>query len=587
MPPPGVPPATTPPRPHRFLRHVRVLRILWRVTRAFGSLWPWHVLLVIATIGGISAELVEPWLHKSFVNRVLLGHRIDLLPDILGLYAAAAFAQWLAHSAVHYAFVQSTERFSVRLRVAAYRHLRRLGLRSLRRVSTGEATAALQQFGPEVGEGYLALMQSLLASLYRLPASLALLAHLNGPLLAWTLPALALYPLYPLITTGPLRRALTGLALFDVQAQGVVTDQVAGLRAMLHRLDATRDVGRLHTLLWRRVRLRVRAFLVDRAGGLLDILAHQGITVLLLGVGGLSVLHGRMEVGDLLAFLEYVRGVEGPVRRLMHLPIGAQRVAVVAERVFELLDAPVDVPSPPTRTALPTSNLRGQIRFQDAGVRTDDGRWILRHVTFEVPPGRICAVVGGSGAGKSTLGALIPRHLDPDEGQLLIDGQDARTYNLGGLRAAVGVLPQDPLFFRESVLDNVRLGLPEANDAEVRAALDRAHAADLLTANRPGGRTLQEGGGNLSGGQRQRLALARAYLQDPQVYVLDEATSALDPQLQRRIVEDLLRLRGRATVVFITHQLDLAARADLCALLEDGRLVRFGPPAEVLREVGR
>ena len=575
------------PGARRFARHIRVLRILWRVTRAFGSLWPWHLLLVVATIGGISAELVEPWLHKSFVNRVLLAHRVDLLPDILGLYAAAAFVQWVAHSAVHFAFLQSTERFSVRLRVAAYAHLRRLGLRSLRRVSTGEATAALQQFGPEVGEGYLALLQSVLASLYRLPASLALLARLNGPLLAWTLPALALYPLYPLITTGPLRRALTALALFDVQAQGVVNDQVAGLRAMLHRTDATRDVGRLRALLWRRVPLRVRAFLVDRAGGLLDILAHQGVTVLLLGVGGLSVLHGRMEVGDLLAFLEYVRGVEGPIRRLMHLPIGAQRVAVVAERVFDLLDRPVDVPAPPVRAAIPVTGLRGRIAFQGAGVRADDGRWILRDLNFEIPAGRLCAVVGGSGAGKSTLGALIPRHLDPDEGTVLIDGRDARTYDLGGLRAAVALLPQDPLFFRESVLDNVRLGRPEAADPEVRAALDRAHAADLLTAHRPGGRTLQEGGGNLSGGQRQRLALARAYLQDPRIYVLDEATSALDPQLQRRIMEDLLRLRGRATAVFITHQLELAARADLVALLRDGRLARFGPPGEVLRHVER
>jgi ATP-binding cassette subfamily B protein len=563
----------------RLSRHARVLGILGRVAWAFRHEWPWHLLLVASTLGGISAELVEPWLHQIFVNRVLLGRRLDLLPDILWLYAAAAMAQWLAHSGVHFAFVQATERFSVRLRVAAYAHLRRLGLRALRRVSTGEATAALQQFGPEVGEGFLALTQSLLASLYRLPASLALLSRLNGPLLRWTLPALALYPLYPLLTANPLRRALTSLSLFDVHAQGVVTDQVAGLRALLHRTDARPDVAALRSLLWRRVRLRVRAFLVDRAGGLLDILAHQGMTVLLLGVGGLSVLHGRMTVGALLAFLEYVRGVEGPVRRLLHLPVGAQRVAVVAERVFALLDEPLDV-RPPRRGR--PARLRGEVELRGVGVRGDDGAFILRGIDLRVPAGAFCAVVGESGAGKSTLGALIPRYLDPDEGQVLLDGVDAREYDLEGLRAAVALVPQDPVFFRESVLDNVRIARPGADDAQVRAALERAHAGELLAGGGTSGRTLQEGAGNLSGGQRQRVALARAYLQDPAIFVLDEATSALDPALQRRVLEDLLALRGRRTVIFITHQPEVAARADLVVVLREGRLVRAGPPARVL-----
>jgi ATP-binding cassette subfamily B protein len=553
---------------------MQVLRVLWRVGRQFGPLWPWLLALTLATIGGISAELIEPWLHQMFVNRVLLGHDVHLLPEILGLYGAASMAQWLCGSAVHYTFVQSTERFSIRLRTAAYGKLRRLGIRDLRQLSSGEVTAAFQQFGPDVGEGMVALGQSLLASLYRLPASIWLLAHLSGPLLRWTLPALAIYPLYPLLTAGPLRRALGRLAVFDVRAQGVVNDSVASLRARLPAVDSGPETRSLGEFLWRRIPLRVRAFLVDRAGGLLEMVAHQGLSVLLLGLGGMAVLRGQLTVGGLLAFLEYVRGVEGPIRRLMQLPISAQRVAVVAERVFAFSDIPPEVVGP--RRGRP-ARLRGEVELRGVDVRAEDGHALLSGINLRIPAGSFCVILGKSGAGKSTLASLLPRYLDPDRGVVLLDGVDARQYDLDGLRRRVALVPQDPVFVRESVVDNVRLACPSATPAQAVAAIRMAHAEELLEGRE--GRVLHEAGGNLSGGQRQRLALARGYLQDPAVLVLDEATSALDPALARQVLSDLLALRGRRTLVWITHQEDLAQWADLVVRVEDGRVVSCGPPA--------
>ena len=557
--------------------------------------------MILASVAAISAELAEPWLHQQLINRVLLGRSVQLLPRILALYVAAATAHWLAASAAHYCHMQGSERFSIRLRTRIYAHLRRLSLRALRRESSGELVAAIQQFGPEVGDGYLSLLHSVTSSLYRLPASLALLAQLNGRLLLMVLPALTLYPLYPVVTVRPLRRALTGLTLYDVQAQGVVNDRVVGLPAMLHRVDARDDVTDVRDLLWRRLPLRVRVFLVERMGGLLDVAAHQGLAVLLFGLGGLAVLRGRMSVGALLAFMEYVRGLEGPVRRLMHLPIGAQRVAVVADRVYALLDRPVDVPAP--RRGHGTASLRGEVSFQGVTVRGDDGRAILREVRFTIPAGALCAVVGGSGAGKSTLGALVPRHIDPDGGAVLFDGVDARAYDLRALRSAVAHVPQDPIFLRDTLWENLLVARPGAPAADVWQALAHAHAADFLgsaqgrdqAAARSGGSAgatgdappalslrLAEGAANLSGGQRQRLGLARGFLQGGRVLVLDEVLSGLDPAMQREVFRDILDLRGRRTVLLITHQWDLARRADLVALLAEGRLVRFGRPAAVL-----
>lgn len=557
---------------------MHVLRVLWRVCHHFGPLWPWLLALVLATFGGISAELVEPWLHQVFVNSVLLGHNARLLPKILALYGAASLAQWLCATAVHYTYVQSTERYSIRLRLAAYANMRRLGIRDLRRLSSGEVTAAFQAFGPEVGEGMVALGQSLLASLYRLPASILLLDKLSGPLLRWTLPALAIYPLYPILTAGPLRRALARLAIYDVRAQGVVNDRVASLRALLPVVDARPQLSSLGEFFWRRIPLRVRAFLVDRAGGLLEMAAHQGVSVLLLGLGGMAVLRGDLSVGGLLAFLEYVRGVEGPIRRLMQLPISAQRVAVMAERVFSFSDLRPEVIAPRRGRR---ASLRGEVELRGVEVRGDDGRLLLSGVNVRIPPGCFCVVVGQSGAGKSTLAGLIPRYLDPDRGTVLLDGVDARAYDLESLRRQVALVPQDPVFVRESVLDNVRLAAPWATGAQAAQALRQARAEDLLEGSE--GRVLNEAGGNLSGGQRQRLALARGLLQDPAVLVLDEATSALDPALAEQVLQDLLRLRGRRTLVWITHQEEIARWADLVVRMENGRVISCGPPGPPAR----
>jgi ATP-binding cassette subfamily B protein len=553
--------------------------VAWR----FLPLWPWQVGLVAATVAGISAELAEPLLHQRLVNRVLLAGQLRLLPGILGLYVLAATAHWLAHSAAHYMHLQGSERFSIRLRTRMYAHLRRLGLRALGRQSTGELVAAVQQFGPEVGEDYLALLHSVVASCYRLPASLALLARLNLHLLVLALPALTLYPLYPVLTARPLRRALANLALYDVHTQGVVNDRVAGLAALWHRVDARGDVGEVERLLWRRLRLRLRAFVVDRLGGLLDVAAHQGLAVLLFGLGGLAVWRHQMTVGALLAFLEYVRGLEGPVRRLMHLPVGAQRLAVVADRAFAVLDLPVDVVPP--RRGRSARSVRGDLALRRAGVRGLEGRPILEDVTCAFPAGRLVAVVGPSGAGKSTLGALLPRLLDPDEGAVLLDGVDLRAYDLAELRAQVAYVPQEPVFFQDTLEANLRVARPEATEGEIWAALERAQATDFVARTPGPGLTyrLAEGAANLSGGQRRRLGLARGLLQGGRVLVLDEALSGLDPRLAERVFAELRRLRGQVTVVLITHQWELARRADVAVLLEGGRVVRQGPPWEVLR----
>lgn len=611
------------------------LRVLLRVFWHFLPLWPWQLGLIVASFAAISAELAEPWLHEQLVNRVLIGRQVDLLPRILVLYVAVATAHWVAHSAAHYFHLQGSERFSIRLRTRTYAHLRRLSQRALRVESSGELVAVLQQFGPEVGEGYLELLAAVFAALYRLPASLALLARLNGGLLLTILPALSLYPLYPLVTVRPLRRALTGLALYDVATQGVVNDHVVGLPALMHRVDGRTDVTSLRDLLWRRLSLRIAVFTVDRLGGLLDVAAHQGLAVLLFGLGGMAVLQGRMSVGALLAFMEYVRGLEGPVRRLMHLPIGAQRVAVVADRVYAVLDRPVDVVAPRHGRHVRhfTGGGPGALALRAVGVTGGaDGRPILRDLTVTLPAGALCAVVGGSGAGKSTFGALLPRLLDPDSGSVTLDGVDLREYDLRELRGAVAHVPQNPIFFRDTLLANLLLARPDASAAEVDDALERACCGDFLIPAAPssprGGLRgitaaspstahhgpagspratgtpvsafegaspdragamrhplslrLSEGAGNLSGGQRQRLGLARGFLQGGCVLVLDEVLSGLDPVLQAKVFSQLTALRGQRTVVLITHQWELARRCDIVVLLAEGRLVRVGPPAQVL-----
>jgi ATP-binding cassette, subfamily B, heavy metal transporter len=237
--------------------------------------------------------------------------------------------------------------------------------------------------------------------------------------------------------------------------------------------------------------------------------------------------------------------------------------------------------------AVPLRVSGGTIRFEDVKFRYEPERLILDGLSFEVPAGKMVAIVGPSGAGKSTVSRILLRFYDVAGGRVTIDGQDIRDVTQVSLRAALGVVPQDTVLFNDTILYNIRYGRPEATDEEVREAAGMAQIDTFIRALPDGYRTMVgERGLKLSGGEKQRVAIARTILKGPPILLLDEATSALDSHTEKDIQDALDRIARSRTTVVIAHRLSTIVNADNILVLDGGRLVEQGTHAELLAKGG-
>ena len=229
--------------------------------------------------------------------------------------------------------------------------------------------------------------------------------------------------------------------------------------------------------------------------------------------------------------------------------------------------------------------MRESIAFDNVGLVYPDGRQALSGVSFEARMGQIVALVGPTGAGKTSLPYLVPAFLKPTSGRVLFDGVDTREIDPGAIRNQVSYVFQEHLLFSETILDNLRLGRPDATEAEVQRAARMAGAHDFVAALPDGYQTvLGGGGGTLSVGQKQRISIARGLLRDTPVLILDEPTAALDPDAESALVDALDGIRRDRIVFLIAHRLTTVATADLVVFMHDGRIVESGSPAELMAE---
>ena len=302
--------------------------------------------------------------------------------------------------------------------------------------------------------------------------------------------------------------------------------------------------------------------------------------------GGRAVLGGELSIGTVVAFSMLAQRVFGPFAAIARINTTLLSSLALFERIFEYLDAPVEVEERPGARRL--EHARGALTFE--GVRfsyTNRGAPALDGVSFAVPAGHMVALVGPSGAGKTTVTYLMQRYYDPQEGTVRLDGIDLRDLTLPSISGAIGTVMQDTHLFHTSLADNIRYGRLDATDVEVRAAADAAGLGPLVD-RLPDGlqTTVGERGYRLSGGEKQRVAIARAVLNDPPVLILDEATSSLDSRLEREIREATAVLaRGRTTIV-IAHRLSTVVAADEILVFDRGRIVERGVHTELLARDG-
>jgi ATP-binding cassette, subfamily B, bacterial len=307
-------------------------------------------------------------------------------------------------------------------------------------------------------------------------------------------------------------------------------------------------------------------------------------TAVAVGIGGWWVHTGALDVGDVAFFVLTLSNLFEPVQQLSQLFNLVQSAGAALEKLFGLLDTPVDVPERPGAVDLPE---RGEIDVEGAAFAYAGGPPVLRDVDLHVPIGARLALVGPTGAGKSTLAKLVARLYDPTEGAVRFGGVDLRRATLRSLRERVVVVPQEGFLFNGTILENVRLARAGASDEEVRAALDAIGVLQRFERLPEGLSTeVRERGSRLSAGEKQLVSLARAALADPAVLVLDEATSSLDPGTEVEVERAMARLMEGRTVIVIAHRLSTAERADLVGVVAGGRLVEVGSHAGLLAADG-
>lgn len=314
--------------------------------------------------------------------------------------------------------------------------------------------------------------------------------------------------------------------------------------------------------------------------------------IFMIGVGGFFILTGRgFTLGDLIAFRAYWWRLYGPVQTLARVNDMVQKAVAAGRRVFEVLDAPDELPDAPD--AVPLGNVGGSMELRDVRFRYPmevNGREspiVLEDVNIAIAPGQTVALCGPSGSGKSTVLNLLLRFYDPVSGQVLLDGLDLRRIQRTSLRSHFALVQQETFLFNDSILDNIRYGHPDATMEQVVAAAKAANAHSFITKLPDGYDTkVGERGVRLSGGQKQRISIARAFLSNPTVLLLDEPTSSVEPDSEATIIAALDRLMIGRTTVLTSHRPSLINQADFVYVIEDGRVTEQGPPSELVRGDG-
>ncbi len=314
---------------------------------------------------------------------------------------------------------------------------------------------------------------------------------------------------------------------------------------------------------------------------LIGNLGYVAVVVL----GGWLAIRDMITVGDIQAFIQYVRSFTQPITQLANISNVLQGTVAAAERVFVFLESEEEPPE--TEHPLQLESITGHVEFRDVHFGYLPDKPVIRGFSAEVAPGQKVAIVGPTGAGKTTMVKLLMRFYDVDEGAILIDGHDLREFSRADLRKLFGMVLQDTWLFNGTVLENIRYGRPEASEEEVIAAAETAHA-DHFIRTLPGGYhfVLNEEVTNISQGQKQLLTIARAILADPPMLILDEATSSVDTHTEILIQEAMDRLMAGRTSFIIAHRLSTIQNADLILVMREGNIVEQGTHAELLASGG-
>lgn len=532
----------------------------------------------------VAMDLLQPRLIAMVVDQGIATGDLSLIMRIGLTMIGVAIIGMMAGVGCTIASSIASEGFAADLRTDLYRKVQSFSFANLDRFKTASLITRLTNDVLQVKNIVYMALRIVIRAPFMCIGGIIMAVLINARL---TLSLVVAIPLLVLALSIAIAR---GFPLFAIVQQKldrvneVIRENLSGVRVVKAFVRADFEKTRFAQANQELIEITVKASrMVALVLPIILLILNLSI-VAVLWFGGIQINQGNMQVGQLIAFINYLTQILTSLLMVAFILMAVSRAKASADRINEVLESEVDIKD---RTGADSSSItEGKLRFENVSFRYQGakGEPVLKNISFEAKPGETVAIIGATGAGKSTLINLIPRLYEPTAGRILIDGKDIKDLKLNTLRKSISVVLQESLLFSGSIDDNLKLGHQDASPEEVSQAARVAQADYFITSFPEGYQTqLGQKGVNLSGGQKQRLAIARALLKKSKILILDDSTSAVDVGTEARIQRGLRELMKQCTTIVIAQRISTVHQADKILVLDDGKIVAQGSSTELLK----
>ncbi len=539
-------------------------------------------LAIVCLLLGSAFSVVQPYLTKVAIDRYIRNDNLSGLNQVAVLYIVTLILVFGLSFAQTWLINLMGQKIMCDLRMEIFRHLQRLDVAFFDKNPVGRLMTRVTTDVDALNELFTAGVISVFEDVFMLSGIIISLFLLNHRL---ALSIVAILPLLILVTLmfkikvrDSYRRVRTAIARINAFLQ----ENITGAAVVQIFGQEKKQYGKFTRINKEHLDANLQGiFYYAIFYPILELISALAIA-LIIWYGGHQVLGGTLTLGTLVAFIQYSDRFFRPISDLSEKYTILQAAMASSERIFKLLDTKASIESPETPSAAAVQ--KGSIEFRNVSFAYNPGEPVLHDICFKVEPGQKIAVVGATGAGKSTIISLLSRFYDVEQGEILIDGQNIKSFNLQALRSSVGIVLQDVFLFSGSIGENIRMGNNGISDDDVRQAAETVHASGFISelpnqfASKVG-----ERGASLSVGQKQLLAFARALAYNPKILILDEATSSIDTETEILIRDAIEKLMADRTSIIIAHRLSTVQNADRIIVLHHGRIRETGTHQELLR----
>lgn len=512
------------------------------------------------------------------INFEVIGETLLLLFGVYGLSAVLSFTQGWIMSGI-------SQKLCYRFRKELSEKINRMPMKYFESRTVGEVLSRITNDVDTLGQSLNQSITQLITSVTTMVGVLYMMLSIS-PLM--TLIALAILPVSMILISTVVKFSQKHFAAQQTylgEINGQIEEVYSGhniVKAFDRQDEVLDEFGRTNEKLYESAwKSQFLSGMMQPIMGFIGNLGYVAVAV----VGSILAVNGTIQVGDIQAFIQYVKSFTQPITQIAQVSNMLQSTVAAAERVFEFLEEEEEdriIENPAS-----VENIKGSVTFEHVQFGYNPDKVIIHDFSQEVKPGQMVAIVGPTGAGKTTMVKLLMRFYDVNKGRILVDGRDVRDYNRSELRECFGMVLQDTWLFKGTIMENIRYGRLDATDEEVIAAAKAAHAHRFIQ-TLPGGyqMELNEDASNVSQGQRQLLTIARAILADNRVLILDEATSSVDTRTEQQIQKAMNNLMKGRTSFVIAHRLSTIKDADTILVMKDGDIIQQGSHEELMAEGG-